>query len=408
MCNNYYMKINLIRYANSLDPAAPYLKDSEQFLEDINNELFEDDLELVEGIEDPIYSIIFIETGGSEQKFVLDVDKLKQPIILLSNCKNNSLPACFEIKTYLESKEKECVLLFGEEANIANSIKHISKIMQAKHNIEHATLGVIGKPSDWLIASTVNYEEAKKRYGVTLIDIESSELKEEINKGMLTSIPRLEELQNSGYDKDTLNGALLIYSGLKRIIEKYKLNGFTLRCFDLIEEYKNTACLAFAILNEEGYIATCEGDVPSMLSMLLIKEATNQPSFQANPSKIDIKESNILFAHCTIPFNMLQKYELMTHFESGLGIGVRGTLDKNHITIFKIAPNLKDALCVTGNIKENLTLPNYCRTQILVNLERDELFEFLKESFGNHVLIAYNDIAEDILTLFHFFADFEK
>ena len=77
------MKINLIRYANSLDPAAPYLKDSEQFLEDINNELFEDDLELVEGVEDPIYSIIFIETGGSEQKFIKDVDNLKLPIILI-------------------------------------------------------------------------------------------------------------------------------------------------------------------------------------------------------------------------------------------------------------------------------------------------------------------------------------
>ena len=225
---------------------------------------------------------------------------------------------------------------------------------------------------------------------------------------MLPNIPRLNELKNSSYDQDVLNGALLIYSGLKRIIEKYHLNGFTLRCFDLIEEYKNTACLAFALLNEEGYIAACEGDVPSMLSMLLIKEVTNQPSFQANPSKIDIKESNVLFAHCTIPLNMLQKYELTTHFESGLGIGVRGTLDKNRVTIFKIAPNLKDALCVTGDIKENLSLPNYCRTQIVVNLERDELFEFLKESFGNHVLIAYNDIAEDVLTLFHFFADFEK
>ena len=150
MCNNINMKINLIRYANSMDPNAPYLKDSEQFLEDINNELFEDDLELVEGVEDPIYSIIFIETGGSEQKFIKDVDNLKLPIILLSNCKNNSMPACFEIKTYLDSKEKECVLLFGEEVNIANSIKHISKIMQAKYSVEHATLGVIGKPSDWL------------------------------------------------------------------------------------------------------------------------------------------------------------------------------------------------------------------------------------------------------------------
>lgn len=408
MCNNINMKINLIRYANSMEPNAPYLKDSEQFLEDINNELFEEDLELVEGVENPVYSIIFIETGGSEQKFIKDVDNFKQPIILLSNCKNNSMPACFEIKTYLESKEKECVLLFGEEVNIANSIKHISKIMQAKYNIEHATLGVIGKPSDWLIASTVNYDDVKKRYGVTLIDIETAELKEEMNKGMLSYIPRLQELKNTGYDKDVLDGALLIYSGLKRIIEKYHLNGFTLRCFDLLEEYKNTSCLAFALLNEEGYIAACEGDIPSMLSMLLIKEATNQPSFQANPSKIDIKESNILLAHCTIPFNMLQKYELMTHFESGLGIGVRGTLDKSRVTIFKIAPNLKDALCVTGDIKDNLTLSNYCRTQILVNLERDELFEFLKESFGNHVLVAYNDIAEDLLTLFHFFADFEK
>ena len=402
------MKINLIRYSNSLDPNATYLKDSNQFIEDINNELFDDDIELVADADDAIFSIVFIETGGSEQKFIQDVDKLEKPIVLLSNCKNNSLPACFEIKTYLESKDIESVLLFGEEVNIANSIKHISKIMQAKYNIEHSSLGVIGEPSNWLIASRVNYEDAKKRFGVTLIDISTSELKEEIDKGMLPNIPRLNELKNSSYDQDVLNGALLIYSGLKRIIEKYHLNGFTLRCFDLIEEYKNTACLAFALLNEEGYIAACEGDVPSMLSMLLIKEVTNQPSFQANPSKIDIKESNVLFAHCTIPLNMLQKYELTTHFESGLGIGVRGTLDKNRVTIFKIAPNLKDALCVTGDIKENLSLPNYCRTQIVVNLERDELFEFLKESFGNHVLIAYNDIAEDVLTLFHFFADFEK
>ena len=399
------MKINLIRYSNSLDPNASYLKDSEQFLEDINNELFEDDLELVEGVEDPVYSIVFIETGGSEMHFINDVDKLKKPVILLSNCKNNSLPACFEIKTYLDNKDIECVLLFGEEVNIANSIKHISKIMQAKYNIEHSTLGVIGKPSDWLIASQVNYEEVKNKFGITLVDINTTELKEEMSKGILTNIPRFKELRTSGIDEDTLNGALIIYSGLKRIIKKYKLNGFTLRCFDLIEEYKNTACLAFAILNEEGYIAACEGDVPSLISMLFIKEATNQPSFQANPSKIDIKESLVLFAHCTIPFNMLNKYELTTHFESGLGIGIRGTLDKTHVTIFKIAPNLKDVLCVGGDIKENLTLPNYCRTQIQVSLEREELFEFLKESFGNHVLIAYNDIAEDILTLFHFFVD---
>ena len=54
------MKINLIRYSNSLDPNANYLKDSNQFIEDINNELFDDDIELIENAEDAIFSIIFI------------------------------------------------------------------------------------------------------------------------------------------------------------------------------------------------------------------------------------------------------------------------------------------------------------------------------------------------------------
>ena len=75
------MKINLIRYSNSLDPNATYLKDSNQFIEDINNELFDDDIELVADADDAIFSIVFIETGGSEQKFIQDVDKLEKPIV---------------------------------------------------------------------------------------------------------------------------------------------------------------------------------------------------------------------------------------------------------------------------------------------------------------------------------------
>ena len=39
------MKINLIRLSNSLDPNATFKKDDDQFIEDLNNELFEDDIE---------------------------------------------------------------------------------------------------------------------------------------------------------------------------------------------------------------------------------------------------------------------------------------------------------------------------------------------------------------------------
>lgn len=396
------MKINLIRFSNSLDPNATFKKDSDQFIEDINNELFDDDIELVEQVSSPI-SIIFIETGGSEQKFIKEVDNLPRPIILLSNCKNNSLPACFEIATYCKKSNIKNIILFGEENDIANAIRRLSKVLIAKDNISKNRLGVIGKPSDWLIASTVDYEEVKKKFGTTLIDITSEELKEEINKGVLKDIPHLKQLRTLEKREDVLNGALLIYSGLKRIIDKYQLTGFTLRCFDLIGEYKNTACLAFALLNEEGILAACEGDVPALLTMMLIKEGIEKPSFQANPSRIDLRSGKVLFAHCTLPLNMCKKYELMTHFESGLGIGIRGTMDKGEVTICKIAPDLKEFLCIPATIEDNFNLPNYCRTQINVKMENEDLFEFLNVAFGNHILISYGNNVDALLGLFHFF-----
>ena len=404
------MKINVIRLSNSLDPNASFKKEGDAFIDELNNELFDKDYELVEGDNSALFNVIFIETGGSEQHFIKMEKDLPRPIILISDCLNNSLPACLDLKSFLSNNKEDCILLFGKEKEIASAIVEISKIEIAKRFISGANLGVIGKPSDWLIASLVDYEEAKKIYNVNLIDITSKELKMEIDKGLLESIPNQAKYEKLAQNNEVLTGALAIYSGLKRIIERYKLKGFTLRCFDLIEEYKNTACLALAMLNDEGIIATCEGDVPSMLSMLIIKACTDKVSFQANPSRIKFgdKENNdneVLFAHCTLPLSMANKLEFMTHFESGLGIGVRGELSKGEITIFKLSRDLKNYLLISGEIKENLKLPNYCRTQILVKIEDEELYPLINKSYGNHVIISYGDNSSEIMNVIHYFTE---
>ena len=401
------MKINVIRLSNSLDPHASFKHDGDAFIEEINNELFDKDFELVENDESALFNVIFIETGGSEQHFLKIERELPRPIILLSDCLNNSLPACFEIKSFLANNNEDCILLFGKEKDIASALVEISRISQAQKLINNANLGVIGKPSDWLIASMVDYDEVKRVFNVNLIDITSKELKMEINKGLLENIPLKDKFAKFYKDEKVLQGALEIYSGLKRIIERYKLTGLTIRCFDLIEEYQNTACLALAMLNDEGVIATCEGDVPSMLSMLLIKAACDKPSFQANPSRITFgneNEDNIaLFAHCTIPLSMTSKYEFMTHFESGLGIGIRGKLNLGQVTIFKLSRNLKDYLLISGEIKDNPTLSNYCRTQISVKLDDEDLYPLINKSYGNHVIISYGDNISDIANVLHYY-----
>ena len=398
------MKINLIRLSNSLDPNATFKKEDDQFIEELNNELFDYDIELVSDEKDSKYSIVFIETGGSEQHFVKVEKDLPRPIIMLSTCKNNSLPACFEIKTYLANKDEDSIILFGNAQELAGSISETSKLLTARNYVEGSSLGVIGKPSDWLIASKVDNEEVKKKFNINLVDIPSSELKEEIDKGILDDIPHLNNINKLGKDNKYLEGALRIYSGIKRIVEKYNLKGFTIRCFDLIEEYKNTACLALAMLNDEGIIGTCEGDVPSLLTMFFVRAVSEQPSFQANPSKIDLKTGNVMFAHCTVPLSMVKNINFMTHFESGLGIGIRGDLSERDISIVKITPKLDRALFLNGKIVANPKLSNYCRTQIEVKFDDDEgLYNLLREDFGNHVIVVYGNILNEFLNLLHFY-----
>ena len=189
------------------------------------------------------------------------------------------------------------------------------------------------------------------------------------------------------------------------IVERYNLQGFTLRCFDLLEAYKNTACLAFGLLNEEGIVAACEGDVPSLLTMFFVKAISGMPSFQSNPSTVDFKNNTILFAHCTLPLNMTQKYSLTTHFESGLGIGIKGEMPLGKISVLKLAPSLKsdESVAFSGTIKRNLSLPNYCRTQIEVEPEEGGIFSLFKDNFGNHMIITYADCVGSFITLINLF-----
>ena len=400
------MKINVIRLRSALsEKQGDMIKENDNFINELNNELMNDDIILEENAKDAAFPIIFVESGGAEAPFLKIFDSLEDPILLLSNGKNNSLPASLEIKTFITNNKKTCLLLTGEEEQIAGSIRNAASIFGAIHALNNCNLGVIGEPSDWLIASKVDYQIVKEKYGVNLIDISLDEFRSEVDKHIIGDVPHMSQLEKRFKNKDTLDGALYFYSALKRIVEKYNLSGFTLRCFDLLEDYKNTSCLAFGLLNEEGITAACEGDVPSLLTMYFIRALTGQPSFQANPSTVNFKENTILFAHCTLPLNMATKYTLTTHFESGLGIGIKGEMPLGKISVLKLAPSLKseESVGFNGDIKNNLSLPNYCRTQIVVEPEEGGIFSLFKDNFGNHMIITYSDCVGSFFTLINLF-----
>ncbi len=345
------------------------------------------------------FPLIFIKSGGAEVKFEQIFKQINRPYILLSSSIHNSLASSLEITSFLKQKRKRVEIIHGDSDYIARRIRELRKIFQVKNKLVSIKLGVIGKPSDWLIASNVNYLKGKETLGISLIDIEMGELVKEVDQDYHFAHPKLKDIREKGFNKKSIDGALNIYNGFKAIINKYKLDGITVRCFDLIKICKNTGCLGISLLNDEGIVAGCEGDVPALISMVILRYLTDEPVFMANPSSIDIDNNEIILAHCTVPLNMSDKFHLKTHFESDLGVGIKGDIREGEATIFKLSGDCKNYFVSGGEIVENLSKENLCRTQIRLRMNEDVKY-FLQNSIGNHHLICKGDYSELVREFF--------
>jgi L-fucose isomerase-like protein len=325
-------------------------------------------------------SLILVQSGGSEGYFLEMEQELKEPFYLLTYGSNNSLAASMEILTYLKNKDKKAEILHGSAKYIANRLKEIQSQVIAKP----VNLGVIGKPSDWLIASDVDFSKCLNHLNINLIDISIDELVDEFTKVDITGY---EENTILEFDPKEIDESKKLSKAFEIITKNYELEGLTVRCFDLLGKIHTTGCLGLSLLNKNKTIGACEGDIPAMLSMYLLNKITGQPGFQANPSRINSENNEIVFAHCTLPIDMAESYDVMTHFESGIGVALRGKMKETDITIFKLNANMKDYYVAEGKITENLEECNLCRTQIVIKL--DDVKYFLTSPHGNHHIIVY-------------------
>ena len=377
----YHMISNIMEKQNIDQVLQPFLNSIENQLGEKIFPLDPKDLK-----KEDILPVIFIKSGGVEEKFKRIYQQFPPPYLLLTSCFYNSLPAALEIKSYLQKRGERVEVLHGSDSWIGQRLKTIKKIMEAKKACRKYRIGVLGEPSEWLIASGADYNAIRKRLGMKIYNIPLEEMIRHIDLIKDEDIP-LNIVSAGNFDQKTLTQSLRIYQGLKNLIAEYKFNAITVRCFEFIDFYENTGCLALALLNQEGLIAGCEGDVPALISMIILHHLTDEPVFIANPTCVNVEKNEVTLAHCTIPLNMCESYVLKNHFESGVGTAICGKVQKGPVTIFKLDGNAKNYFLAEGEIIDNLELPNICRTQLQVLLKRP-VQEFLEESIANHQIVA--------------------
>lgn len=272
---------------------------------------------------------------------------------------------------------------------------HIFKF-EAHEILAGKRVGLMGNPSDWLVASSPSAETVKENFDAEIIKIELDELKQlyrRIRKEQVTDIIDNFINESVGLYEPGLNDIyknVRIYIALKKLIKKYNLDAVTIRCFDLVLDLKTTGCFALSRLNDEGIIAGCEGDLVSTIGMMWAFEKNGKLPWMANPSQIDLKNNSLVLAHCTVPCSLVSNYKIRSHFESGIGVGIQGDFPLQEVEIFRFGgKNLDKIWKVKGKIIQTGNDENLCRTQIRVKLDDEySVQDLLVEPLGNHLVVC--------------------
>lgn len=352
------------------------------------------------------FSIVFIATGGVEREVIQYFEYLPRPTVILADGMQNSLAAALEVSSWLRNRGIKSEILHGEIKGIIHRVGALIKNHQAQQTLSGKRIGVIGTPSSWLISSSVDYLLAKRRWGIEYINIPLERVYEKFN--LITDEEVGEACANlvskalacrEGSPEDILK-AMRLYRAIKEICVEEKLDAFTLSCFKLLKSISTTGCLALALLNDDGILAGCEGDLQSIFTMLAAQIITEKAGFMSNPSSINIHTNELILAHCTIGIKQTEQYIIRNHFETETGIAIQGILPTGEVTIVKCGgESLNEYYLSTGTLTENTNFFNMCRTQVCVKLDSPASY-FLKNPLGNHHLLLQGNHLETLNEFF--------
>ena len=325
-------------------------------------------------------------------------EHLPRPAIILADGMQNSLAASMEIATWLRRRGMRFEILHGEVPSIIKRIRILVNNFKTQRSLYGKRIGVIGSPAPWLVASNVDYLLAKRRWGIDYIDIPLERVYEhfvhikENEVGASCAAVASQALACREATPEDLIKAMRLYRALRMVCQDENLDAMTLSCFKLIDMFDTTGCMALSLLNDDGIVAGCEGDLQSIFTMLAIRTLTGKESFMANPSLINAANNQIVLAHCTIGLHQTDRYIIRNHFESERGIAIQGIVPTGEVTIVKCgSESLDEYYLSTGSIIENTNYVNLCRTQVRVHLNSSVEY-FTKNPLGNHhILIQGNE-----------------
>lgn len=286
---------------------------------------------------------------------------------------------------------------------IGDSVDHdwIDAI-RIKAAVEHARLGLLGHHAHGFFNLGIDELRLFKDLGILIDQYPLAAIWD--RKVSNTTINQcLEDIKKqfdvSTLSKDTLEKVARLTGSMKDFVDEHKLTGLAIRCWpEFAERYGISPCAAMSVLQSQGYILGCEGDVEGTLTMIAAKAIGAQTPFLADLSQVNIEENYALMWHCGVaPCNLWDgscNRSLDTYFAGGKGVTADFVLKAGPINCFRMdsARGKTRVYMAAGEAihMEKLLRGTYAKVRFEKHIQQ-ALNQVIDTGVAHHVVMVYGE-----------------
>lgn len=299
------------------------------------------------------------------------------------------------------------ILGLPEDEQTIQEVVVFCKAAAAKEKLKRTVIGLVGYTSMSIYPGTFDHIMLRKKIGPEIEQLDTYTL---INR--LEVIPDdectevIEYLRsvatiNDDVTQEDLLTVSKMYKAMKQLIEERNYQAINIKCqYELSKEYGMVACVSLSILAEHGIVASCEGDIPNTVSMVILDYLAAGVIGYGDIINID-DNGMIKMSPCGfIPYSLGVPGEReIRKFMPGVGFsGIQNSFvfKPGKVTMLRLVEDCCDYhfVYMTGEGKKTELRQGYMPAlDVAIN---GSIQKMIDNFAGQHYAICYGDLSEEL------------
>jgi len=315
--------------------------------------------------------IIHVATYGLSKNVINSIKRFNVPIITLhlqpiESFKDNFsfeyvIPKCTfaaagELGTVLRRFKLKFYNIFGtlNEEKVWEEVNNLLEIIYIKKKLNNSNIALLGETYPGMLDLYIDRSLFIKKLGINIEDFEVAIIQKIIKEVTSNEIKEkyaiIKEKFIFDFDinkvTDDFNWNIKVAIAMEKLVDYYKIDGMAYHYFgfpgSIEEKIGSSMILGGSILNNKGIPVGCEGDIPNIIAMLILKLFGNGAT-QAEHYYADYKEKFQYIGHSgPADIKLASKKPILKwldffHGKQGSGVSCEFSIKEGPITMMSLS-----------------------------------------------------------------------